>query len=379
MITDTHQSPSAVDHEPFKSVQLLTEDGKRTYDERYAPRVSHLDREALETFYRDMVVVRRFDNEATALQRHGELGLWAPCFGQEAAQVGSAHAIARRDFIFPSYREHGVAHVRGVPLEDLLPLFRGVAHGGYDPFAHDFTTPSLVIGSHALHAVGYAMGIQRDGDVGTEDEERNRAVVTYFGDGATAQGDVNEALVFAASNNSPVVFIVQNNQWAISVPVTTQSPIPLAQRGHGFGVPSVRVDGNDVLASYAVTAEALERARGGGGPTLIEAVTYRRGAHTTSDDPTKYRTSEEEEFWAQRDPITRLRTYLESLGSPESFFTTVDEQAQEFGDEIRLACRNLQPPAPESMFNHAYATKHHQIEHEQRWFTDFEAGFEETV
>jgi len=378
MITDTHRQTPTAAHPRGESVQLLSETGVRKPDERYAPRVSHLDRQDLESFYRDMVVVRRFDHEATALQRHGELGLWPPCFGQEGAQVGSAHAIARRDFIFPSYREHGVAHVRGMPLDRLLSLYRGVAHGGYNPHAHDFTTASLVIGSHTLHAVGYAMGIQRDGDVGTRDHERNRAVVSYLGDGATSQGDVSEALVFAASNNAPVVFIVQNNQWAISVPDTTQSPVPLSQRGQGFGIPGVRVDGNDVLACYAVTAEALERARNGGGPTLIEAVTYRRGAHTTSDDPTRYRTSEEEEFWAQRDPITRLRTYLESLGTSTEFFDHVDDQADTFGEEIRQACRNLKAPARSSMFDHVYATDHPQVDHEREWFTRFEEGFEET-
>src|SRR5690625_1643197 len=150
MITDTHRQTPTAAHPRGESVQLLSETGVRKPDERYAPRVSHLDRQDLESFYRDMVVVRRFDHEATALQRHGELGLWPPCFGQEGAQVGSAHAIARRDFIFPSYREHGVAHVRGVPLEDLLPLFRGVAPGGCDAVAYGFMMASLVIGFHAL-------------------------------------------------------------------------------------------------------------------------------------------------------------------------------------------------------------------------------------
>lgn len=379
MTTDIYREIPAVGEQDTTPVQLLSPQGTRAHHDHYARRVAHLDRDALEGFYRDMALVRRFDREATALQRHGELGLWAPSFGQEAAQVGSAHAIARRDFIFPSYREHGVAHVRGLDLPELLPLYRGVAHGGYDPHAHDFTTASLVIGSHTLHAVGYAMGIQRDGDVGTGDPGRDRAVVTYFGDGATSQGDVNEALVFAASNNAPVVFFVQNNQWAISVPAATQSPAPIAWRGRGFAIPSVRVDGNDVLACYAVTDEALERARSGGGPTFIEAVTYRRGAHTTSDDPTRYRTQEEEARWAERDPIDRLRARLESLGTPAEFFDNVEGLADEFGAHTREHCHALAAPAPETMFDHVYASEHSQVAYEREWFANYQAGFEESA
>lgn len=359
------------------ALQLLTHEGERIENPEYDPLVQHLDRVALEEFYRDMMLVRRFDDAATALQRHGELGLWPPSFGQEAAQVGSARATADRDFVFPSYREHGVAHVRGLPLPELLPLYRGVAHGGYNPHQHAFTNASIVIGSHALHAVGYGMGIQRDGDVGNPDEGSNRAVVTYFGDGATSQGDVNEAFVFAASNNAPVVFIVQNNQWAISVPVSTQSRIPIADRGLGFGIPSIRIDGNDVLASYAATARALHRARAGEGPTLIEAVTYRRGAHTTSDDPTKYRTSQEEAAWEARDPIARLKTYLQTLGTRDEFFTELDEAANEFGAQTREYCRGLAAPAPETMFDHVYAQSHSQVTHDRSWFTTYQAGFEE--
>ena len=208
-----------------------------------------------------MVLVRRFDNEATSLQRQGELALYAQCLGQEAAQIGSGRALAPQDQVFPSYREHGVAYTRGVDLADVLRLFRGIDHGGWDPTAFGFHLYTLVIGSHTLHATGYAMGLQRDGAVGTGDPARDSAVVTYFGDGSTSQGDVNEALVFAAVNNAPVVFFCQNNQWAISEPTSKQSRVPLADRGPGFGIPSVRVDGNDVLATYAVTAEALERAR----------------------------------------------------------------------------------------------------------------------
>ncbi|WP_449386088.1 pyruvate dehydrogenase (acetyl-transferring) E1 component subunit alpha [Cellulomonas soli] len=361
-------------------VRLLTHTGERLHDGEYDRYVSHLDDHALLGLLRDMVLVRRFDTEATSLQRQGELALFAQGLGQEAAQVGSGRAMAPQDHVFPSYREHGVAHVRGVDLTDVLRLFRGVDHGGWDSEAHRFHLYTLVIGSHTLHATGYAMGVQRDGDVGTGDPTRDTAVVAYFGDGATAQGDVNEALVFAAVNNAPVVLFCQNNQWAISEPTTHQARVPLADRGPGFGVPSVRVDGNDVLATYAVTAQALERARSGGGPTFIEAFTYRMGAHTTSDDPSRYRSSEQEEHWRRRDPIDRLRTYLQARGAltPE-FQAGLDAEGEALGEHIRTTVRSMGRPSTASMFEHVYATPHAVVESERVWFEQYEASFLDTA
>ncbi|HYQ74305.1 pyruvate dehydrogenase (acetyl-transferring) E1 component subunit alpha [Cellulomonas sp.] len=357
-------------------VQLLTPAGERVDHPDYSARVAHLDADALRGLYRDMVLVRRFDTEATALQRQGELGLWAQCLGQEAAQVGSGRALAPQDYVFPSYREHGVAHTRGLDLTQLLQLFRGVDHGGWDPDEFNFHLYTLVIGSHTLHATGYAMGVQRDGAVGTGDPERDTAVVTYFGDGATAQGDVNEALVFAAVNNAPVVLFLQNNQWAISEPTTRQARVPLAARGPGFGVPSVRVDGNDVLATYAVTAEALERARSGGGPTLVEAFTYRMGAHTTSDDPSRYRSAAEEDYWRQRDPIDRLEKHLAATGElSEEFRAGLAAEADALGERVRTFVRSLGRPATSTMFDHVYATPHSVVDAERAWFERYEASF----
>lgn len=367
------QDPRAATAE--ETVQLLAPTGERVHHEVYSARADHLDRAALEGFYRDMALTRRFDSEATSLQRQGELGLWPPSLGQEAAQVGSARALRRQDFVFPSYREHGVAWVRGLDMTSLLLLYRGHEHGGWDARDHNLNVPTLVIGSHALHAAGYGMGIQRDGDVGTGDAERDRAVVAYFGDGATSQGDVSEAMVFAAAASAPVVFFCQNNHWAISVPAQKQSRIPLVHRGTGFGIPSVRVDGNDVIASYAVMSEALERAHSGGGPSFIEAVTYRMGAHTTSDDPTRYRSRAEEDDWRQRDPLTRLRTHLEQEGTEPEFFDGIAVEADELGVATRDFCRSLTPPPPESMFDHVYATSQSQVARERAWFTDYEASF----
>jgi len=269
-------------------VQLLTPEGERVdhlSHPEYSAYIEDLTDDDLRGFYRDQVLIRRVDAEATALQRQGELGIWASLLGQEAAQVGSGRALRPQDYAFPTYREHGVAWVRGVDPLNLLGLFRGVNHGGWDPNEKNFHLYTIVIGAQTLHAVGYAMGIQHDGAVGTGDPERDAAVIAYFGDGATAQGDVNESFVYAASMNAPVVFFCQNNQWAISQPTERQSRIPIYQRARGFGFPGVRVDGNDVLAVYAVTKAAMDAARSGQGPMMIEAYTYRMGAHTTSDDP----------------------------------------------------------------------------------------------
>ena len=357
-------------------VQLLTPAGDRVPHPEYDAWASDLDAERLRAMYRDMVLTRRFDTEATALQRQGELALYAQCLGQEAAQVGSGHALAPHDHVFPSYREHGVAQVRGLEMTDLLRLFRGVDHGGWDPATHRFHLFTLVIGSHTLHATGYAMGVQRDGLVGTGDPEQDTAVVVYFGDGATAQGDVSEALVFSSVNQAPLVLFCQNNQFAISEPTTRQTRVPIADRAPGFGIPSVRVDGNDVVATYAVTRRALERARSGGGPTFVEAFTYRMGAHTTSDDPTRYRTREQEEHWRRRDPIDRLRAHLERTGElPEVFQAQLASEADAFGEHVRQAVREMGAPTPGSMFEHVYATEHAVVESERAWFRQYEQSF----
>ncbi len=307
-------------------------------------------------FFRDLTLLRRLDTEATALQRHGELALWAPCLGQEAAQIGCGRALQSQDYAFPSYREHGIALARGLDPLHLLSLFRGADLGGWDPADQHLALYSIVIGSQALHAVGYAMGIQRDGAVGTGDPERDAAVVACFGDGATSQGDVHEAMVFAASFNAPVVFFCQNNQWAISEPLERQSKVPLVRRATGYGIEGIRVDGNDVLAVNAVTRWALDHAREGSGPVLIEAVTYRMGAHTTTDDPTRYRTAAEVERWRLKDPIARVEAWLRHAGSaPDDFFATVAAQADTLGERLRSQCRTLPDPKLSDLFAHLYA------------------------
>jgi len=331
-------------------VQLLTPEGERTDHPDYPLDLSAAD---IRDMYRDLVLVRRIDTEAISLQRQGELGIWASLLGQEAAQIGSGRALGPDDMVFPTYREHGVAWCRGIDPVKLLELYRGVSHGGWDPKEHKFHLYTIVIGSQTLHATGYAMGLQRDGVVGGDNAE---AVIVYFGDGATSQGDVNEAFVWASVFNVPVVFFCQNNQWAISEPLEKQSRIPLYQRARGFGFPGLRVDGNDVLACYAVTKKAMQAAREGQGPTLIEAFTYRMGAHTTTDDPTRYRLASELEVWKLKDPIERVRAYLVRTGQAEpEFFAALDAEAKQVGARIREACRTMPDPPPLTIFDHVYA------------------------
>ncbi|MGJ9411801.1 pyruvate dehydrogenase (acetyl-transferring) E1 component subunit alpha [Aeromicrobium sp. CF4.19] len=358
-------------------VQLLTPDGVRVEHPDYA---FAGDDESIRALYRDLVLVRRIDAEATALQRHGELGLWAPCLGQEAAQVGSARALGTSDFAFPTYREHGVAWCRGIDPAKLLGLFRGVELGGWDPAQTGMALYSIVIGAQTLHATGYAMGLTLDGQVGhSADEggdERDGAVIAYFGDGATSQGDVNEAFIWAASFSAPVVFFCQNNHWAISVPLERQTRVPLVQRASGFGFEGVRVDGNDVLAVKAVTEAALQRARAGQGPMLIEAVTYRMGAHTTSDDPGRYRDPAEVEMWRGRDPLARVESLLRAGGTPEAFFTDLAEEAEHLGEHLRAACHALPEPDLAELFSLVHADQTPELATQRAEYVSYRESFE---
>ncbi|WP_116450763.1 pyruvate dehydrogenase (acetyl-transferring) E1 component subunit alpha [Blastococcus litoris] len=347
-------------------VQLLTPEGERVEHPDYALDISD---DELRALYRDLVLVRRWDVEATALQRQGELGIWASLLGQEAAQVGAGRAMLDGDMAFPTYREHGVAWARGVDPLQVMSLFRGVDNGGWDPADRGFNLYTIVIGAQCLHATGYAMGVQRDGS--------ENAVLAFLGDGATSQGEVNEAMIFAASFSAPVVFFCQNNQYAISVPLERQTRIPLYQRAAGFGFPGVRVDGNDVLAVLAVTRSALQAAREGQGPTFIEAFTYRMGAHTTSDDPTRYRLASELEEWKLRDPIARLKAHLSRTGIADAaFLDSVEAEGDELAARIRRGTVDMPDPAPSSMFEHVYAEQTPHLADQRAEFEAYHASFE---
>ncbi|MBM7816376.1 pyruvate dehydrogenase E1 component alpha subunit [Brevibacterium paucivorans] len=359
-------------------VQMLTPDGTRVPNSDFDAYAHELTVDDLKGFYRDMVLIRRVDAEGNALQRQGQLGLWVPLLGQEAAQIGLGRALRPQDYVFPTYREHGVAWCRGVAPETLLGIFRGQNHSGWDPKDNNFNVYTIVIGSQVMHATGYAMGVQMDGAVGTGDMDRDTIAVACCGDGATSQGDVSEALTFAGAFRSPVLFYVQNNQWAISEPNTVQTSVPLYTRGQGFGVPGVRVDGNDILAVYSVCRAYADRIRSGQGPMLIEAYTYRMGAHTTADDPTKYRDSAEVDAWKPKDPILRVRKYLENTNDVDAaFFTAIDDEADALAERIRSACVNMEPPPVDEIFDSVFVEPHPMIEEEQREYKEYLASFED--
>jgi len=362
------------------TVQLLSTDGRFAPSDsaaEFLPYFERLTEADYRRFYRDMVVVRKFDTEAANLQRQGQLALWVPSHGQEAAQVGSAYATRAQDHIFPSYREHVVGMIRGLDMVDILRMLRGVTLGGWTPEEHgNFHLYTLVLASQTLHATGYAMGMQLDGSTATGNPETDQAVIVYYGDGASSQGDASEALVFAASYQTPQVFFMQNNHWAISVPVSRQSRAPLYLRAGGFGMPGVQVDGNDVLASYAVTAKAMDDARAGHGPSLIEALTYRVGAHTTADDPTKYRDPEELAYWVARDPIVRFRSYLQGLGVEQEFLDSVDEEAADYAADVRRRALEITAPDRSVIFDNVYAEPHPLMTDQKAWLDAYETSFD---
>lgn len=329
----------------LEPVQLLDRNGDFSEHDDYP---LDLKDEDLRTLYRHMVVARRVDKEAINLQRQGQLGVYASCLGQEAAQVGSAYALGEQDWIFPSYRELAAGITRGIDTAATLHLYRGTWLSDHDPYEFNFALMAIPIGTQALHAAGWAMGAKLAGD--------SRACIVYFGDGATSEGDPHEAMNFAGVFQSPCIFFCQNNQYAISVPLSKQTHAPsIAHKGVGYGIPGRRVDGNDVLGVYAVTKAAVERARRGEGPTLIEALTYRMEAHTTSDDPTRYRSQEELDYWATFDPIARMEKHLKVRDLwDDDFAQRVEDQAAEQSKHVRDRIYDAPHPDPMELFEHVY-------------------------
>lgn len=350
--------------------RLLAPDGTRLSNPDLDPFVADVDPDRLRALHRDMVILRRIDAEGVALQRQGQLGLWAPCNGQEAAQIGTARALDPTDFVFPSYRETGVIYARGAQPGDFVRVWRGEEGAPFDPMQMRVAPLQIIIGAQTLHAVGYAMGIKH--------EKTSEVAVTYFGDGATSQGDVNEAMVFAASYQAPVVFVCQNNHWAISEPVAVQSQYPISGRAPGFGIPSMRVDGNDVLACMAAMRWALAHARDGKGPAFIEAVTYRMGPHTTSDDPTRYRDPEELESWKSRDPIARIEAFLRGLGEiDDEQIAAAHAEADAMAREMRAECLGMVTREPLAVFDAVYAEPHSGIDRQRDDYASYLSTFEE--
>jgi len=321
-------------------LSILDSDGN--LDTALEPKLAGEDLRAL---YRAMVLGRRLDERMVRLQRQGRIGTFAPTKGQEASQMGSAFTLRRIDWMVPSFRETAAMIWRGWPIEKLLLFFAGRLEGGQPALDQHDLPITIPVATQLPHAVGLAYAAQYRGD--------DVVVMAYFGDGATSEGDFHEALNLAGVWHVPVVFVCQNNQWAISVPLKKQTHSrTIAQKALAYGLPGIQVDGNDVLAVYAAAREAVDRARAGDGPTLIECVTYRLGVHTTADDPTKYRTDEEVAMWEQKDPLTRFRAYLEKRNLLEA------NLEQRIDEEIAEAVRRFEsaPPAdPLTMFDHVFA------------------------
>lgn len=334
-------------------LQVLDETGEP--DEALVPELTD---EQLLALHRWMVLSREADQRMLNLQRQGRLGTFPPCIGQEAVAVGAASAMQERDWLVPAYRELGARLLRGEPLDNTLLYYNGYEEGSsYDPQQLRMMPTQVILGSQVPHAVGLAYALRARG-------ETDAAVLCFNGDGATSQGDFHEGLNFAGIWRAPVVFVVQNNGWAISVPRSTQTRAEtLAQKAIAHGIPGVQVDGNDVLAVHRATAEALDRARGGEGPTLIEAVTYRLMMHTTADDPRKYRDeAEEQEAW-KRDPIPRFRAFLEQRGLWDE--ARQEKLVSQLRAEIDAAVKRMEsmgPVKPDAPFDHVYGTGHEEIE-----------------
>ncbi len=327
-----------------RRLEVLAPDG--TVDEALMPQ---LDREQVETMHRWMLLGRTLDAKAITLQRQGRMGTWASLRGQEAVQVGAVAAMEDDDWLIPAFREHVAMIVRGVPGETLLAYWAGDERGSaFPPGTRVFPVP-VPVGSQFPHAAGVGMSLRMRGE--------QAVAVAFIGDGSTSEGDFHEGMNFAGVFRANTVFIVQNNQWAISVPLSRQTASEtLAQRAWGYGFPGIQVDGNDVFAVYAACRGAFERARTGGGPTLIEAVTYRMGDHTTADDASRYRDPEEVASWAQRDPLDRLRRFMEGRGWwDDTRQAAAETAAAEVVEEMVARMMAMEPQPPREIFGHMFA------------------------
>ncbi|OGP65171.1 MAG: pyruvate dehydrogenase (acetyl-transferring) E1 component subunit alpha [Deltaproteobacteria bacterium RBG_13_47_9] len=334
------------DYPPLKGkmFQILKPDGTLQPDQK-----NPLDDEETFKLFQKMLFIRMADQRALILQRTGRMGTYAPIFGQEACQIGSTYALQREDWVFPAFRELGATWMMGVSLKNIFLYWMGYEIGSRAPEGINVLPVSIPVGTHPLHAVGVAWAAKIKGE--------KIVTVAYFGDGATSKGDFHEAMNFAGVFKTPTLFICQNNQYAISVPRKSQTASEtIAQKAIAYGFDGIQVDGNDLFAVYASTKQAAEKARSGGGPTLIEGVTYRFGPHTTADDPTKYRKEEEIESWKPLDPLTRLRLYLKERGLwTEEVEKRLIEEAQKEIDQVVKEAEAVPVPGVDEIFKHVYA------------------------
>ena len=328
--------------------------------------------DVLRELHRRMVLGRRFDAQATALTKQGRLAVYPSSHGQDACQVGAVLALRGQDWLFPTYRDTVAVLTRGVPVEETLSLLRGEWHCGYDPYQYRVAPQCTPLATNTLHAVGLAHAARL--------RKQDQVALAMLGDGATSEGDTHEALNFAAVWKAPVVFLVQNNGYAISVPVAKQTAAPtLAAKGIGYGVPSLLVDGNDAAAVYAAVRAGVERAADGGGPTLIEAITYRIEAHTNADDANRYRGSEEVSAWLERDPIARLEAYLRAARLlDDDAAGRLAAEAERLAEEVRTRMNADVRADPAELFEHVYARPTAALERQRAALLAELADLEET-
>ncbi len=351
--------------EPAIAVSRLLDDSGRL-----VPGAERPDVEALVEGYRKLVFARRLNEQAGALVRQGRLAVYPSSRGQEACQVACASVLREDDWLFPTYRDTAAIAARGVDPVEVLTMLRGDWHCGYDPVAHRVAPQATPLATQLLHAVGVGHAARLRGE--------DAVVMALCGDGATSEGDFHEACNFAAVFSAPVVFFVQNNKYAISVPLARQSVAPsLAAKAVGYGMPGVRVDGNDLAALESVLGEAVARARAGAGPTLVEADTYRVESHTNADDATRYRTDDEVAAWVQRDPLVRLQAFLTAEGAlDEAREREIAAGAEEMAAAVRSGLAAESPVDPEELFAHVFSTPTPQLA-EQRAAVRAELELEE--
>ena len=356
--------PSAV------PLQLIDQDGRPSES---AGGLALPAPDVLRELHRRMVLGRRFDTQATALAKQGRLAVYPSSRGQDACQVGAALALRDQDWLFPTYRDSVAILTRGVPAEETLTLLRGDWHCGYDPCEHRVAPQCTPLATNAPHAVGLAYAARL--------KEEDQVALVLLGDGATSEGDTHEALNFAAVWKAPVVFLVQNNGYAISVPLAKQTAAPtLAAKGIGYGVPSLLIDGNDAAVVYAAVRAGIERAAAGDGPTLIEAITYRIEAHTNADDATRYRASAEVSAWLGRDPIARLEAYLKASALvDDATATRLGAEADRLAREVRDRMNADVSTDPAELFAHVYAQPTAALERQRAALLAELAEFEESA
>lgn len=334
-------------------VQFLDDAGQRV--QAITDDYSEPAHEQLVAAYRAMVIGRRFDIQATTLAKQGRLAVYPPSRGQEACQIGAMLALSEGDWVFPTYRDSMALVTRGLDPIEILDLPRGYSHCGYDPMATRTAPQCTPLATQLVHAAGFAYGEKRRG--------RPTVAMAFVGDGGTSEGDFHEALNFAAVFKSPVVFLVQNNRYAISVPLSRQTAAPsLGYKGIGYGIPSEQVDGNDAMAMLAVLNKAVAHARSGQGPVLVEAHTYRLDAHTNADDSTRYRDAHEVDGWTHRDPIARLEAWLRREGLvDDAFVASVAEESEAFAADVRDRMSTDPVVDPMSLFDNVFATPTSQL------------------